>query len=205
MSAVCSIRPPPLTSANMRAPLSPPAPISSAAAAARPTAHIAEMRYALDNPGDLTRPLPVVRIVKQKTRETAVADPPTQLAQNLAAQPFRRHRGDESAERRCRAAPARRCANAEGGGRQSAQYRRQPPGAHAHERLGCGLPRAERCWPGNRPALSRPAAATCSVSKGICWRRMRWASATSLLSWVIRRASAISPRPPTAMTSCPPV
>ncbi len=51
-------------------------------------AHIAEMRYALDNPGDLTRPLPVVRIVKQKTQDTAVADPPTQLAQNLAARRF---------------------------------------------------------------------------------------------------------------------
>ncbi len=51
-------------------------------------AHISEMRFALDNPGDLTRPLPVVRIVKQETRETAVADPPTQLAQNLAAGRF---------------------------------------------------------------------------------------------------------------------
>lgn len=50
--------------------------------------HIAEMRFALDNPGDLTRPLPVVRVVKQEARETAVADPPTQLAQNLEAGRF---------------------------------------------------------------------------------------------------------------------
>jgi homocysteine S-methyltransferase len=50
--------------------------------------HIAEMRYALDTPGELTRPLPEVRIVKQKTRDTAVADPPTQLAQNLTAHRF---------------------------------------------------------------------------------------------------------------------
>ncbi len=51
-------------------------------------AHIAEMRYALDTPGDITRPLPVVRIVTREARETAVVDPPTQLAQNLAARRF---------------------------------------------------------------------------------------------------------------------
>jgi len=51
-------------------------------------AHIAEMRQALDTPGELTRPLPVVRIVSQEARETAVVDPPTQLAQNLAARRF---------------------------------------------------------------------------------------------------------------------
>lgn len=46
--------------------------------------HIAEMRNALDTPGELTRPLPVVRLVTAKTEEPAVADPPTRLAQNLA-------------------------------------------------------------------------------------------------------------------------
>ncbi len=51
-------------------------------------AHISEMRNALDSPGDITRPLPLVRVVKQESRETAVADPPTQLAQNLAAGRF---------------------------------------------------------------------------------------------------------------------
>lgn len=51
-------------------------------------AHIAEMRKALDTPGELTRPLPKVRLVTQKERETAVIDPPTQLAQNLAAGKF---------------------------------------------------------------------------------------------------------------------
>ena len=51
-------------------------------------AHIAEMRYALDTPGELTRPLPVVKLVSREARETAVVDPPTQLAQNLAAGRF---------------------------------------------------------------------------------------------------------------------
>ncbi len=51
-------------------------------------AHIAEMRHALDTPGDITRPLPMVRIVSREARETAVVDPPTQLAQNLAARRF---------------------------------------------------------------------------------------------------------------------
>ena len=47
-------------------------------------AHIAAMRMALDTPGALTRPLPTVKILSQPEQETAVSEPPTQLAQNLA-------------------------------------------------------------------------------------------------------------------------
>lgn len=48
------------------------------------SAHIAAMRQALDTPGELTRPLPRVTVVARDAGETAVVDPPTQLAQNLA-------------------------------------------------------------------------------------------------------------------------
>ncbi len=51
-------------------------------------AHISEMRFALDTPGELTRPLPMVTMVSQEARQTAVVDPPTQLAQNLDARRF---------------------------------------------------------------------------------------------------------------------
>ena len=50
--------------------------------------HISEMRNALDTPGDLTHPLPIVRIVSRETRQAAVVDPPTQLAQNLDGRRF---------------------------------------------------------------------------------------------------------------------
>lgn len=51
-------------------------------------AHIAAMREALDTPGELTRPLPVIPVVTSEEREAAVVDPPTQLAQNLAQGKF---------------------------------------------------------------------------------------------------------------------
>ena len=51
-------------------------------------AHISAMRQALDTPGELTRPLPVIQIVAQEKRAAAVVDPPTQLAQNLEAGRF---------------------------------------------------------------------------------------------------------------------
>jgi homocysteine S-methyltransferase len=51
-------------------------------------AHIAAMREALDTPGELTRPLPVIPVVTSEEREAAVVDPPTQLAQNLAKGKF---------------------------------------------------------------------------------------------------------------------
>ncbi len=52
-------------------------------------AHISAMRHALDTPGELTRPLPKIQVIAQEQRETAViVDPPTQLAQNLAAGRF---------------------------------------------------------------------------------------------------------------------
>jgi methionine synthase I (cobalamin-dependent)/5,10-methylenetetrahydrofolate reductase len=46
-------------------------------------AHIAAMREALDTPGKMTRPLPVIPIVKREEREAAIVDPPTQLCQYL--------------------------------------------------------------------------------------------------------------------------
>lgn len=46
--------------------------------------HIAEMRRALDSPESVTtRPLPHITLVSRQEQETAVVDPPTQLAQNL--------------------------------------------------------------------------------------------------------------------------
>ena len=51
-------------------------------------AHIAAMREALDTPGELTRPLPVIPVVTSEEREAAVVDPPTHLAQNLATGKF---------------------------------------------------------------------------------------------------------------------
>ncbi|VAW37231.1 5-methyltetrahydrofolate--homocysteine methyltransferase [hydrothermal vent metagenome] len=47
-------------------------------------AHIAAMRHALDHPAPSSIPLPQIQIVTQAKRQTAVLDPPTQLAQNLA-------------------------------------------------------------------------------------------------------------------------
>lgn len=47
-------------------------------------AHIAAMRQALDHPAPSPIPLPVVHVVTQAEKKTAVLDPPTQLAQNLA-------------------------------------------------------------------------------------------------------------------------
>ena len=46
--------------------------------------HIAAMRYALDHPGLSPIPLPEIQVVTQAEQKTAVLDPPTQLAQNLA-------------------------------------------------------------------------------------------------------------------------
>ena len=46
--------------------------------------HIAAMRHALDHPGLSPIPLPEIQIVTQAEQATAVLDPPTQLAQNLA-------------------------------------------------------------------------------------------------------------------------
>ncbi|GJM42448.1 MAG: bifunctional homocysteine S-methyltransferase/methylenetetrahydrofolate reductase [Ardenticatenaceae bacterium] len=46
-------------------------------------AHIAAMRHALDHPQPSPIPLPVVQIVTQAEKKTAVLDPPTQLAENL--------------------------------------------------------------------------------------------------------------------------
>lgn len=51
-------------------------------------AHITAMREALDSPGELTRPLPVIPVVMRKEEEAAVVDPPTQLCQNLNAGKF---------------------------------------------------------------------------------------------------------------------
>lgn len=51
-------------------------------------AHISEMRHALDTPGEITRPLPIVKTVTREAHETGVVDPPTRLAQNLAAGRF---------------------------------------------------------------------------------------------------------------------
>jgi methionine synthase I (cobalamin-dependent)/5,10-methylenetetrahydrofolate reductase len=51
-------------------------------------AHIAAMREALDTPGELTRPLPVIPVVRREEREAAVVDPPTQLCQNLNSGKF---------------------------------------------------------------------------------------------------------------------
>jgi methionine synthase / methylenetetrahydrofolate reductase (NADH) len=45
--------------------------------------HIAAMREALDTPGEITRLLPVVSVVKREEKEAAIIDPPTQLCQNL--------------------------------------------------------------------------------------------------------------------------
>ena len=50
--------------------------------------HIAAMRDALDTPGELTRPLPVIPMVMREEREAAIVDPPTQLCQNLNAGKF---------------------------------------------------------------------------------------------------------------------
>jgi homocysteine S-methyltransferase len=47
-------------------------------------AHIAAMRQALDHPGPSPILLPDIQIVTQAEKKTAVLDPPTQLAQNLA-------------------------------------------------------------------------------------------------------------------------
>lgn len=47
-------------------------------------AHIAAMRHALDHPAPSPIPLPQIQIVTQAKQQTAVLDPPTQLAQNLA-------------------------------------------------------------------------------------------------------------------------
>lgn len=47
-------------------------------------AHIAAMRQALDHPALSPIPLPQIQIVTQAKQQTAVLDPPTQLAQNLA-------------------------------------------------------------------------------------------------------------------------
>lgn len=46
-------------------------------------AHIAAMRQALDHPGPSPIPLPDIQIVTQAEQQTAVLDPPTQLAENL--------------------------------------------------------------------------------------------------------------------------
>jgi methionine synthase I (cobalamin-dependent)/5,10-methylenetetrahydrofolate reductase len=46
--------------------------------------HIAAMRHALDHPTPSPIPLPVIQVVTQAEQTTAVLDPPTQLAQNLA-------------------------------------------------------------------------------------------------------------------------
>ncbi|MCA9917839.1 MAG: bifunctional homocysteine S-methyltransferase/methylenetetrahydrofolate reductase [Anaerolineales bacterium] len=46
-------------------------------------AHIAAMRQALDRPGPSPIPLPDIQIVTQAEQQTAVLDPPTQLAENL--------------------------------------------------------------------------------------------------------------------------
>jgi len=58
-------------------------------------AHVAAMRQALDTPGPLTRPIPQVQVVTTEAEAlsigvdaTAVVDPPTQLAQFLAAGRF---------------------------------------------------------------------------------------------------------------------
>ncbi len=47
-------------------------------------AHIAAMRHALDHPGPSPIELPVIQVMTQAEQTTAVLDPPTQLAQNLA-------------------------------------------------------------------------------------------------------------------------
>ncbi|MBK8906037.1 MAG: bifunctional homocysteine S-methyltransferase/methylenetetrahydrofolate reductase [Anaerolineaceae bacterium] len=47
-------------------------------------AHIAAMRHALDHPTPSPIPLPVIQVMTQAEQTTAVLDPPTQLAQNLA-------------------------------------------------------------------------------------------------------------------------
>ena len=48
-------------------------------------AHIAAMRSALDTPGEITRPIPQVNLITSADRrETAVVDPPTQLATDLS-------------------------------------------------------------------------------------------------------------------------
>lgn len=47
-------------------------------------AHIAAMRHALDHPGPSPIPLPVIQVMTQAEKTTAVLDPPTQLATNLA-------------------------------------------------------------------------------------------------------------------------
>jgi homocysteine S-methyltransferase len=47
-------------------------------------AHIAAMRHALDHPTPSPIPLPHIQIVTQAKQTSAVLDPPTQLAQNLA-------------------------------------------------------------------------------------------------------------------------
>ncbi|MCB8948828.1 MAG: bifunctional homocysteine S-methyltransferase/methylenetetrahydrofolate reductase [Ardenticatenaceae bacterium] len=46
-------------------------------------AHIAAMRYALDHPGPSPIPLPVIQVVTQVDKKTAVLDAPTKLAENL--------------------------------------------------------------------------------------------------------------------------
>jgi methionine synthase / methylenetetrahydrofolate reductase(NADPH) len=50
--------------------------------------HISAMREALDTPGELTRPLPVIPVVKREEKEAAIVDPPTKLCQNLNAGKF---------------------------------------------------------------------------------------------------------------------
>lgn len=50
--------------------------------------HIAEMRKALDTPGELTQPLPLVKVISRVSEVTAIADPPTQLAQNFSKDHF---------------------------------------------------------------------------------------------------------------------
>ncbi len=51
-------------------------------------AHIAAMREALDTPGELTRPLPVITVLAGEEQRAAPVDPPTQLSQNLAGGRF---------------------------------------------------------------------------------------------------------------------
>ncbi|MBE2222194.1 MAG: bifunctional homocysteine S-methyltransferase/methylenetetrahydrofolate reductase, partial [Anaerolineae bacterium] len=50
--------------------------------------HIQAMRSALDNPLAVKRPLPTIQVADRSEERTAVADKPTQLAQDLAAGKF---------------------------------------------------------------------------------------------------------------------
>ncbi|MEJ2749041.1 MAG: methylenetetrahydrofolate reductase, partial [Anaerolineae bacterium] len=51
-------------------------------------AHIAAMRRQLDHPGENLIPMPVVKVVSQVEKETAVTEQPTALAQHLADHQF---------------------------------------------------------------------------------------------------------------------